>query len=163
MNPKPIPFVIDQVNGMIMITSAAESPIARSWKSIPASLRVDGSSAFGSASPSASVSELISSPPTMISAGAVACGGTIPISGARKRKGKKSAPVTTLVQPVRPPAATPAPDSMYVVAEDEDAAPPPCAEDDRDRETEDRGRHRPRREVAELDRQPWRGRLRDQA
>ena len=64
----------------------------------------------------------------MISAGAVACGGTIPISGARKRNGKNSAPVTTLVQPVRPPAATPAPDSMYVVADDEDAAPPAIAE-----------------------------------
>ncbi len=48
----------------------------------------------------------------MISAGAVACGGTIPISGARNMNGKNSAPVTTLTQPVRPPTPTPDADSM---------------------------------------------------
>src|SRR5919198_535095 len=42
MKPKPMPFVIEKLNGMSMITSAAGSPIARSWKSIPASrARVD--------------------------------------------------------------------------------------------------------------------------
>ena len=48
----------------------------------------------------------------MISAGAVAWGGTIPISGARNMNGKNSAPVTTLTQPVRPPTPTPDADSM---------------------------------------------------
>ena len=65
------------------------------------------------------------SQPTMMSAAAVACGGTMPINGAMKRNGKNSRPVTTLTQPVRPPAATPAPDSMYVVAEEAEAGHPP--------------------------------------
>ncbi len=67
MNPNPMPFVIEKLNGISMITSAAGSPIARSWKSIPAT------------------------------------------------------------QPVRPPEATPEPDSMYVVADDVDDAPPAIA------------------------------------
>src|SRR6185437_12606915 len=63
----------------------------------------------------------------MISAAAVACAGTIPIRGAKKRNGMKSEPATTETQPVRPPAATPEPDSMYVVADEVDAAPPAIA------------------------------------
>src|SRR3954452_7585706 len=63
----------------------------------------------------------------MISAAAVACAGTMPISGAKKRNGMNIAPATTATQPVRPPAATPEPDSMYVVADDVDAAPPAIA------------------------------------
>jgi hypothetical protein len=43
----------------------------------------------------------------MISAGAVACGGTIPMMGARNMNGKNRRPVTTLTQPVRPPTPTP--------------------------------------------------------
>ena len=60
-----------------------------------------------SASSSTSVSTLIISHATISRAGAVACGGTIPISGAMNMNGKKSAPVTTLTQPVLPPTATP--------------------------------------------------------
>src|SRR3954466_11617864 len=63
----------------------------------------------------------------MISAAAVACDGTMPITGAKKRNGMKSVPATTATQPVRPPDATPAPDSMYVVADDVDDAPPAIA------------------------------------
>ena len=58
---------------------------------------------------------------------AVACAGTIEISGAKKRNGMKSAPATTATQPVRPPAATPEPDSMYVVADEVEDAPPAIA------------------------------------
>src|SRR3954462_8738861 len=51
----------------------------------------------------------------------------MPISGAKKRNGMNIAPATTATQPVRPPAATPEPDSMYVVADDVSDAPPPIA------------------------------------
>jgi hypothetical protein len=50
--------------------------------------------------------------PTITSAAAVACGGTIPMIGAKNMNGRKSAPVTTATQPVLPPELTPAPDSM---------------------------------------------------
>src|ERR671938_454150 len=63
----------------------------------------------------------------MISAAAVACAGTIEMSGAKKRNGMNSAPATTATQPVRPPAATPEPDSMYVVADEVEDAPPAIA------------------------------------
>ena len=65
-----------------------------------------------SASPSISVSVEIISQPTTMSAAAVACAGTIPISGEMNMNGKKRSPATTATQPVRPPAATPEPDSM---------------------------------------------------
>src|SRR5437763_13263776 len=123
MNPKPIPFVIEYVNGMIMIVSAAARPIARSWKSMPASFDAPSPSA----SPSASVSVEIISQPTTMSAAAVACAGTIPISGEKNMNGTNSSPATTATQPVRPPAATPEPDSMYVVADEADAKPPATA------------------------------------
>jgi hypothetical protein len=45
----------------------------------------------------------------------------------KKMNGTKSAPATTATQPVRPPEATPEPDSMYVVADDVDEAPPATA------------------------------------
>src|SRR4051812_42574938 len=63
----------------------------------------------------------------MINAAAVACDGTIPINGAKKRNGMNSEPQTTETQPVRPPEATPDADSMYVVADDVDEAPPAIA------------------------------------
>src|SRR3954469_16076182 len=63
----------------------------------------------------------------MTSAAAVASIGTILMIGAKKRNGMKRAPQTTATQPVRPPAPTPAPDSMYVVADDVDDAPPAIA------------------------------------
>ena len=80
-----------------------------------------------SASPSISVRVEIMSQPTTISAAAVACAGTSPISGEMNMNGKNRSPATTATQPVRPPAATPEPDSMYVVADEEDAAPPAMA------------------------------------
>ena len=55
MKPKPMPFVIEYVNGMTTIMSAAGRPIATSWKSIPASFC---RTAPGSAMSSPSVSEL---------------------------------------------------------------------------------------------------------
>src|SRR6185436_17969993 len=58
----------------------------------------------------------------MMRAGAVASGGTTPASGATKRASAKQTATTTEVRPVRPPDATPAADSMYVVAEDTLAA-----------------------------------------
>ena len=60
MKPNPMPFVIEKLNGMSMITSAAGRPIARSWKSIPAILpRVrEARPSSNSASSSASVSVL---------------------------------------------------------------------------------------------------------
>jgi hypothetical protein len=61
---------------------------------------------------SSSVSELIISQATISSAGAVACDGTMPISGARNMNGKNRKPVITLTQPVLPPTATPDADSM---------------------------------------------------
>src|SRR5579871_2225595 len=121
--PKPIPFVIEYVNGMIMIASAADSPIARSWKSMPASFEA----LAPSSSPSASVSVEIMSQPTTISAAAVACAGTIPMRFEKNMNGMNSRPATTATQPVRPPAATPEPDSMYVVADEDDAKPPAIA------------------------------------
>ena len=96
----PMPSVIENVNGMNMIVSAAESPIPRSVKSIPASLRP---SCLPSASSCASVSAVIIRKPTRISAGAVACGGTIPMIGAKNMNGKKSAPAHD-----RDPARSPA-------------------------------------------------------
>src|SRR3954447_8244009 len=47
--------------------------------------------------------------------------------GAKKRNGMKRAPQTTPPHPGRPPAPTPAPDSIYVVADDVDDAPPAIA------------------------------------
>src|SRR3954470_23791095 len=51
----------------------------------------------------------------------------MPIRGAKNRNGMNIAPATTATQPVRPPDATPLPDSMYVVADEVDAAPPAIA------------------------------------
>ena len=52
------------------------------------------------------------SEPTRIRAGAVAKLGIAPMNGAMKSERKKRTPVTMAVTPVRPPAATPAEDSM---------------------------------------------------
>ena len=54
--------------------------------------------------------------PTSTRAGAVAMPGTSDSSGERNRKGRKSRAMTTATRPVRPPWATPAPDSMKVWA-----------------------------------------------
>ena len=51
----------------------------------------------------------------------------MPMIGAKNMNGKKRAPQTTATQPVRPPTATPDADSMYVVADEVDAAPPATA------------------------------------
>lgn len=93
MKPNPMPFVIEYVNGMTMIASAAERPIARSCKSIPASFEI-AESLFScpSASPSYSVRVEIIGQPTTASAAAVACAGTIPISGEMNMNGKNRRP-----------------------------------------------------------------------
>ena len=64
----------------------------------------------------------------MIRAGAVASGGTMPMIGAKNMNGKNRRPQTTATQPVRPPTLMPEADSMYVVADELDAAPPATAE-----------------------------------
>src|SRR6266545_3353905 len=48
-------------------------------------------------------------------------------SGAKNRASRKQPPVTTEARPVLAPAATPAADSTYVVADDAPAAPPATA------------------------------------
>ena len=50
--------------------------------------------------------------PTRIRAGAVAKSGMAPTIGAMKMAARKRMPVVMAVTPVRPPAATPAEDSM---------------------------------------------------
>jgi len=50
--------------------------------------------------------------PTRMRAGAVAKSGMAPTMGAMKMASRKSRPVVMAVTPVRPPAATPAEDSM---------------------------------------------------
>ena len=105
-----MPSVIENVNGMNMIVSAAARPIAEIGEVDPGELAAVV--AFPRPSSSASVSADIIRKPTMISAGAVACGGTIPMIGAKNMNGKKSAPQTTATQPVRPPTPTPDADSM---------------------------------------------------
>ena len=63
----------------------------------------------------------------MMRAGAVALAGTMPAMGENGMAAKKQIATMTPTQPVRPPTPTPAPDSMYVVAEDDDTRPPPTA------------------------------------
>ena len=50
--------------------------------------------------------------PTRMRAGAVAKSGIVPTMGAMKMANRKRRPVVMAVTPVRPPAATPAEDSM---------------------------------------------------
>ena len=54
--------------------------------------------------------------PTSTSAGEVAMPGTSDSSGDRNRNGRNSSAITSAVRPVRPPWATPAPDSIKVWA-----------------------------------------------
>src|SRR5262245_17705045 len=73
--------------------------------------------------------------PTRMRAGAVACAGTMPATGAKKRARRKHTPVTTEASPVRAPVATPADDSTKVVAEEAPAAPPAAAASESTRST----------------------------
>ena len=50
--------------------------------------------------------------PTITSAGAVAAAGTMPAIGEMNMAARNRRPAMTATQPVRPPWATPAPDSM---------------------------------------------------
>ncbi len=65
--------------------------------------------------------------PTMISAGAVTAGTSVTTasSGENSRVTRNSAAVVTEVNPVRPPALTPAEDSMYEVVVEVPATAPP--------------------------------------
>ena len=51
----------------------------------------------------------------------------MPMIGAKNMNGRKRKPQTTATQPVRPPTPTPEADSMYVVADEVEAAPPATA------------------------------------
>src|SRR5437899_12498396 len=73
--------------------------------------------------------------PTTISAPAVAWGGTIAARGLKNRARKKPRAVTNDVSPVRPPTATPAALSIYVVAELAAATPPKTAPSESTRST----------------------------
>src|SRR5688572_28438097 len=106
--PAPIPFEIEYVNG---ITTTHRNAGAAS----------------GTSRQSMSFSMPTIRNPTMTSAPAVACAGTTNASGPRNIAARYNAPVTTLASPVRAPAAIPAADSIYVVADDDDATPPATA------------------------------------
>src|SRR5690606_30523714 len=56
--------------------------------------------------------------PTITSTGAVATDGMRPKTGEKTRKGRHSSPTPTAVRPDRPPAFTPAADSMYEVPDE---------------------------------------------
>ena len=61
---------------------------------------------------SISAMDCIMKTPTMTRAGAVATAGMMEMRGWRKRARRKQAAVASAVRPVRPPASTPAADSM---------------------------------------------------
>src|SRR5690606_16186066 len=65
--------------------------------------------------------------PTTINAGAVATPGIASTNDTNGIISRNSRPVTTTTRPERPPAATPAVDSTYAVADDELTRPPPTA------------------------------------
>src|SRR4051795_6560263 len=108
MNPAPMPFVIEYVNGMRM--KVRKQGMASSWSSQGMSRTC-----------------VASRKPTTTSAGDAASYGTTSNSGVRNSAPKNKRPVTTDAKPVRAPSATPAVDSMYDVFDDPDAAPPATA------------------------------------
>ena len=85
--------MIEYVNGIKVIVSRAGIPIAASRQSMSPTL-------------------FIMRYATMISAGAVASGGTTPAIGEKNIASRNSTPTTTDVRPVRPPSPIPAPDSI---------------------------------------------------
>jgi hypothetical protein len=89
MKPQRMPWVIETVRGIrIIVKNAGRLSSIRSNLICPTLLNIDA--------------------PTRIKTGAVAYGGTMPASGARKRQGKKQSAVKTDVIPVRPPTFIPA-------------------------------------------------------
>src|SRR5688500_5591273 len=103
-----MPFEIDHVNGIVTAHRNAGAASGTSFQSMSRSMPAIKN-------------------PTTTSALAVAAGGTTPASGATNIAARNSTPVTTDARPVRAPAAMPAADSMYVVADDALAAPPAIA------------------------------------
>src|SRR5919201_5225654 len=99
MNPAPMPFVIEYVNGITTIVSRAGRPSSISDRSIFEAIPAIRN-------------------PTMTSAGAVASGGMTATTGDRNIARRNKTPVTTLASPVRAQDVTPAADSMYVVFDD---------------------------------------------
>src|SRR5919206_1024657 len=108
MNPAPTPTVIEYVNGISSIVSAAGIATVR----LPRSMRLIWDSI---------------STPTTTSAGSAASLGTSDTSGVRNSATTNSSPVTTEASPVRAPSAMPDDDSTYVVAEEADPTPPTTA------------------------------------
>ena len=94
--PRPIPFEIEYVSGIIRnVTNAGTAE------------RISSISTFAKF--------LAISTPTKISAGAVAHDGMMLATGLRNRHTAKQSAVTKLVRPVLPPAAIPEADSTNVV------------------------------------------------
>src|SRR5688572_7594555 len=104
MKPQSIPWVMEKVRGMRIIVKNAGMPSSIREKLIELTL-------------------LNIAAPTKIITGAVAKGGTIAASGARKKHGKKQSAVNTEVNPVRPPLFMPAILSMYAVPDEVPATP----------------------------------------
>src|SRR5690606_24962410 len=67
------------------------------------------------------------STPTTTRAAPATSSGTTWVSGVKNTASKKSTPVTTEARPVRAPSPTPAAESMKIVLDDEDVAPPATA------------------------------------
>ena len=84
-----MPSVIENANGMIMIVQGGARPDREVGEVDPGEL---AAVLHAVRVLPASVSAVIIRKPTRISAGAVACGGTIPMIGAKNMNGKKRAP-----------------------------------------------------------------------
>jgi len=93
MNPIAIPVAILYVSGMEIIVKNAGTAISNFFQSI---------------SPKDETIKI----PTIIKAGAVTAAVTTLSNGEKNSASKKNPAVTTAVNPERPPAATPADDSM---------------------------------------------------
>ena len=103
----PMPSVIEKVNGMIMIVSAA----ARRCRvgevdsgELAAGVALGGLLGLGQRRHHQEADD--------DQCRSRRLGGTMPMIGAKNMNGKKSAPQTTATQPVRPPTLTPDADSM---------------------------------------------------
>ena len=110
--PKPIPSVIDHVNGMIMMISAARETDREVVEVDPASFTPGGGGSTSSASAFGLRQRADQQPADDDQRGRRRLGRHHPDQRREDGNGKNSAPVTTLVQPVRRPLRRPQPDSM---------------------------------------------------
>src|SRR5437763_16166030 len=99
MKPAPTPFVIEYVRGITNKVRSTAKPVAKSMFQILVRSRIG----------------LNMNQPTSISAGAVACCGTMPAIGARKIASRKRTAVTRLASADFAPSANPDADTLKVV------------------------------------------------